>query len=502
MNHGALAEPADNKGILIIYTGGTIGCAKKDPNNSESPLNVVSWKRFIAEVPQLAEMGEKFRIKEHEITPPLDSTNMSPENWKSIANIIGENYTDFEGFVVLHGTDTMVYTASALSFMLENLNKPVILTGSQLPIIGYTRTDGVQNLVAAVEIANAKFFRHPIVPEVCILFNDVLLRGNRSRKRSASGFKAFESPNFPPLGTIGEHININPSLMLKRDPSKQLQINDQLEQNVAAILLFPGIQESSVMHNIVKTEGLKGLVLLAYGTGNVPTSKKFLGAIDTARKNKQVVLDVTQSNQGSVELGVYETSAVLLERGVVSGSDITPEAALCKLMVLLGNEDYSIDEVMEEVQTEMAGEQSRSVYSFTFSDEPAKLDFNEKRWRKPIKEVGSKWPSDQVEKVLLRLYGAHLETPNQAVGINLSCFIGIGSKDELDPESRNFAGKFSRGSEDFSSMVILDITDSFRRLVSHNQATSFTLALENDEEGYCLEWEKTELSIFTNSGAH
>lgn len=486
--------------VLIIYTGGTIGCAHKDPKDPESPLDVVSWERFSSEVMVLQEMQKKMKIEGFELDPPLDSTNMAPENWQQIAKIIERHYKNFNGFVILHGTDTMIYTAAALSFMLENLQKPVILTGSQLPIIGYTRNDGVQNLVSALEVANGADLGLPHVQEVCILFNDVLLRGNRARKISANGFKGFDSPNYPPLGTIGEKININPNLLLKRDANKIFNLNHHLNPNVVATLVFPGIQNSEIIQNIAKDQKLKGLVLLAYGTGSVPTDPKFLHAIEKARSEKKIVLNVTQSNQGTVELGVYETSAVLLEREVVSGSDITPEAALCKLMSVMGDEDLNDEDIMELVQIDLAGEQSRSVYSFNISDDYAQLSSNEPRWRRSLKNVGSKWPDNHLSKVAIRMYGVSLLADSKKQGtLQLSCFIGIRSSDALDYQSISCAGIYDRSIENLSSMVILDITESFKKRVRHNESTSFTIFLENANEGYALRWKKAELAIFTNS---
>lgn len=490
-----------NKGVLIIYTGGTIGCAPGDPMNPDSPLTVVPWKDFNEKVPLIAETNKKFPVACHEMTPPLDSTNMVPENWIQIAKIIKEEYDKYEGFVILHGTDTMVYTASALSFMLGNLNKPVIITGSQLPVIDRSRTDGIQNLIAALEVANPAYYRLPLVPEVCILFGGVLLRGNRARKISASGYNGFDSPNYPPLGTIGEHININPELLLKRDTSP-LRVNTHLQTNVSAALIFPGIQESSLLYNIVTTPELKGLVLLAYGTGNVPTAPKFLGAIDKAHEKGQVVLDVTQCHQGAVELGTYDTSAVLLERGVVSGSDITPEAALCKLMVLLGDEeDLTKEGVLATVQKDMAGEQSRSVVSYITSTEPATLDITNRRWRGARIAPSKEWSNLRKEKILLRLYGAEMSVGDDSVPINLSCYLGLRSTDTLDRASTEFVNDFLRYKKHFNSMIILDITEKFLELASPNELPAITLYLNNEEPGYCLKWKKAELAVLTNSGA-
>lgn len=500
---------AGNKGVLIIYTGGTIACAPRDPNNSESPLAVVSKDRFVREVPSIGLMQQKFTVDVHEVVPPLDSTEMKPENWVQIAEIIEDNYDDYEGFVVLHGTDTMAYTASALSFMLVNLAKPVVLTGAQLPIIGRTRTDGNRNLITAIEIANPAYSKLPPVKEVCILFDEFLLRGNRTSKTSASGFRGFHSPNYPPLGEVGEHIQIYADRLIRPDETKSFRLRKHLDPNVAIQLVYPGIQLTDAFRNVVQTKGQTGLILLAYGTGNVPTHKSFLDAIETAREDNQVVLVVTQCLQGAVELGAYETSAVLLDRGLVSGSDITHEAALCKMMVLLGDEDLSVADVMVAVQKDSVGEQSFSIHTHTISDTTGMLESGiaatSSRWRGAVRNVGSDWPTDEVSKVLLRFYDATMETsapnPDADASVAIDCHIGVGSNSNLTRGAKSFAGTFVRSAADFRSMIIIDITETFKDLVSHNAPTSFTLSLAESGSGAKLAWQKAELAIMTNSNS-
>lgn len=505
MSNDTDANDERTGGVLIIYTGGTIGCAPRDANDPESPLSVLRADKFVEGVPAIHAMKDDFRLDVHEIYPPLDSTEMMPENWIEIAKVIEENYEQYDGFVILHGTDTMVYTASALSFMMPNLRKPVIITGSQLPIIGNSRSDGTLNLVNSIRVANSKKFNLPLIPEVVILFDKYILRGSRAKKVSASGFAGFESPNFPPLGKIGEHIEINPDLLQKR-ADKTFQVQYDLDTRVIPLLVYPGLADSEFLKATVKVKDTSGLILLAYGTGNVPTNDSFLHAIDRAREDKQIIADVTQCHQGTVELGAYETSAVLLERGVVSGSDITPEAALCKLMILLGNEDKSRDQVRIDFQKDLVGEQSRSIYTFKMSEELESISSNDdtkKRWRKNIDSVGSEW-TDRVEKASLRLYNAALEVPDSDDGdeavLKLSCFIGIKSTDKLDYDSPNYCGSFRRSKSDFTSMVILDVTNVFRNLIDHNSAASFTIVIENESSGYTLKWDVAELAIFTNSG--
>lgn len=500
---------AGNKGVLIIYTGGTIACARRDPDNSESPLAVVGKDRFVREVPSIGLIQQKFTVDIHEVVPPLDSTEMRPESWVHIAEIIEANYEDYEGFVILHGTDTMAYTASALSFMLVNLAKPVVLTGAQLPIIGRTRTDGNRNLITAIEIANPAYSRIPVVSEVCILFDEFLLRGNRTSKTSASGFRAFHSPNYPPLGEVGEHIQIYADRLIRPDHTKSFRVRKNTDHNVAIQLVYPGIQLTDAFRNVVETRGQTGLILLAYGTGNVPTNAAFLEAIEKARKLNQVVLVVTQSQQGAVRLGTYETSAVLLDRGLVSGSDMTHEAALCKMMVLLGDEDLSVEDVMVEVQKDTVGEQSFSIHTHLISDQPGGLKAADSdtgaRWRGTLKSVGSDWPADEVSKVLLRFYDATMAvavaSPEETASVTIDCHIGVGSNSRLSKNAKSFAGTFTRRKADFRSMLIIDITDTFKDLVSHNDPTSFTLALADCAAGTELTWGKAELAIMTNSNS-
>ncbi len=499
---------AGNKGVLIIYTGGTIACARRDPNNSESPLAVVSKDRFVREVPSIGLMQQKFTVDIHEVVPPLDSTEMKPENWVQIAEIIEDNYDDYEGFVVLHGTDTMAYTASALSFMLVNLAKPVVLTGAQLPIIGRTRTDGNRNLITAIEIANPSYSKLPAVKEVCILFDEFLLRGNRTSKTSASGFRGFHSPNYPPLGEVGEQIQIYADRLIRPDETKAFRVRKHLDPNVAIQLVYPGIQLTDAFRNVVQTKGQTGLILLAYGTGNVPTSKPFLDAIEIARKDNQVVLVVTQCLQGAVKLGAYETSAVLLDRGLVSGSDITHEAALCKMMVLLGDEDLSVENVMVEVQKDSVGEQSFSIHTHTISETRGTLETGgvepRTRWRGAVRNVGSDWPTDEISKVLLRFYDATMDAvadTDEETSLEIDCHIGVESSSQLDRDAKSFAGTFVRSKADFRSMVMIDITETFKDLVSHNDPASFTLSLVDSAVGTRLTWQKAELAIMTNSNS-
>ncbi len=338
-----------NKKILLIYTGGTIGMGANPATGALEPLD---FGHFVQNVPELDYL--QTNIETYQFAPPIDSSDMSPDKWAQIVGIITEHYAAYDGFVILHGTDTMSYTASALSFMLENIGKPVVLTGSQLPI-GQLRTDGKENLVTSLEIAAATNAEgKPMVPEVCIYFNGKLLRGNRSTKINADGFNAFDSPNYPTLADAGINIVYRKKNILALEPDVTFTPHTDMDTHLLVLSLFPGIEEGMVEH-MLNTKDLRSVVLRSFGSGNAPQQPWLVTLLRRAVERGIVVVNISQCMSGNVAMGRYETGYQLQQTGVVSGYDATVEATVAKLMCLQAKY-HTPEKVIEKMNQSLCGE--------------------------------------------------------------------------------------------------------------------------------------------------
>ncbi len=338
------------KSVLIIVTGGTISMVQDPKSGALRPADIEVFKKYLAELDT-----EDISVNIVAFDPLVDSSDVHPTNWTEMATLIYNHYNEYDGFVVLHGTDTMAFSASALSFMLENLSKPVIFTGSQIPM-GVLRTDAKANLLTAIEIAAAQDEEgYAIVPEVCICFEDKLFRGNRTTKKNAEHFGAFNSYNYPALARAGVHIKYEPHLIHYGDLNKPLRLRTKIDQNVAILKLFPGISEQTVKA-ILNIPNLRAVVLETYGAGNAPSVVWLREALQEAIERGIIIVNKTQCNTGFVDMGQYQTSINLMEAGVLSGYDITTEALLAKLMYLLGENGENTEEVKRLLSQDLCGE--------------------------------------------------------------------------------------------------------------------------------------------------
>lgn len=335
--------------ILIIYTGGTIGMVKDSKTGSLKPFDFSKISKSIPELKLL-----NCELKDISFEKPIDSSNVTPDFWVKLVALIADHDDKFDGFVILHGSDTMSYTASALSFMLSNLTKPVILTGSQLPI-GDLRTDAKENLITAIQLATLQENNQPVIQEVCLYFEYKLYRGNRTTKISAEHFHAFNSPNFPALAESGVNLKVEKQLLLKNKKGN-LKTKINICKEVVIVKLFPGLS-MLLLESLMKSD-IKAIVLETYGSGNAPNSPEFLNLLKIAKSKQIAIINVTQCSAGAVVMGKYETSQHLQQMGVIDGKDITTEAAITKAMVLLGENHQDIGWFKENFEKNLAGELS------------------------------------------------------------------------------------------------------------------------------------------------
>lgn len=336
--------------VLLISTGGTITMVRDKSSGALVPADMETFKAYMPEL-----FAGEIQVDIEAFNPLFDSSDIGPDKWAQMAQMVYDRYEDYDGFVILHGTDTMSYSASALSFMLEGLNKPVVFTGSQLPV-GVLRSDAKENLLTAIEIAAAQDEDgDAIVPEVTVFFEDRLFRANRTTKRNAEHFSAFNSYNYPALAKAGVHIIYQPHLVHYNDVNAELHLHTAYDPNVAVLKLFPGIQQS-VVRAVLRTKGLRALVLETFGAGNAPSDKWLYRELKAAVDKGIIIVNKTQCNTGSVEMGLYAVSLNLMKAGVLSGYDITTEALLTKMMYLLGEHGDNPALVKKLLMTDLCGE--------------------------------------------------------------------------------------------------------------------------------------------------
>lgn len=466
--------------VCLIYTGGTIGMVPSDSSNPESPLRPASLEELLNAVEGLGER-EGIELGMVSFLDPVDSSDISSSNWIGIASAIEEHYESFDGFVVLHGTDTMAFTTSGLSFLLNNLTKPVVVTGSQLPIID-PRTDAVMNLTSAVYIAGYRAMNLPKVTEVTLCFLTKLLRGNRATKVSSTDLQGFDSPNFPPLGALGEHIAIRKDLLWAAPQTERSQfyVDKKLAEDIKIILVNPGLTPEHLERDL-RTEGLEGVILLTYGAGNMPTLPEFVDVIREAVRGGEgysrplVVMNVTQCLRGTVEMGLYEASSGLLEAGVTSGLDMTAEAAVAKMYWALRK--FQGHDVHTQLQVAHRGEQSENLSDLAFDPGKAKSKRTAaSRIQTEAQLIPGLYDRQRLTRAVVRVHGLGIDPAEGPEDASVRIFINATAADETtsvhDP---SFVAEIPLSSLPLDGDVVRAATDAAGSVVSAGQPVSVTL---------------------------
>jgi L-asparaginase len=427
-------------------------------------------------------------VSVHDWEEPIDSANLRVEHWYKMAETIADQYHEFEGFVILHGTDTLAYSAAALSFLLENLSKPVVLTGSQRPLIR-SRSDAIQNLVTSIEVAASKTLHGISIPEVCVFFRDTLTRGNRTTKTSANDFRAFSSPNLPPLAVAAKRIRLDWKQVV-RLPRQDLRILPNLERKVVALDLFPGMSVE-LLQNLLSSPGLRGVVLKTFGAGNAPTHPRFLKAIRKASDKGILILDVTQCWSGEVDMGLYETSVKLLECGVVSGLDMVPEAGLAKMMAVLGMEENP-DLGRDLLQINLRGEQAGSLFHLRYPGSGTAQGTRDLTLE-PLRAMtlaNTHFRSSRITRAFLRFFGVKIKK-GTALKFRVSLF------DHASGSLKLLGMMESTGRNPESTTMSLSVPVA--RLKFLRPTSNPNLVIEVESCDGKIDWEKVDLSLLTQS---
>ncbi|HKU76160.1 MAG TPA: asparaginase [Pyrinomonadaceae bacterium] len=462
--------------VLVIYTGGTIGMVPSDPTNPDSPLTPGDKEQLSTFMPGLGVKARIYwEIEGLRDVPPLDSSDVNSVHWLKMAEAIEEAYEKWDGFIILHGTDTMAYTTSGLSFLLSNLAKPVIVTGSQLPI-SEERTDARLNFANAINIAGYKATGLPLVSEVVLCFGNRLLRGNRARKMSTSDLNGFDSPNCPWLGKLGEYIEINRELL--RPPAEEsFYLNRVLNTNVMDIGLFPGLTVEVLKTLMVENDNIKGFVMRTFGAGNAPGDPEFLRVLKQAISEKdKVIINVTHCPNGMVEMGLYAASSSLLELGVISGLDMTPEAALAKMFWILGTERGQ--QIPIQMQIDQRGEQSESLFDLRYG--PGGDQQNPTEITSGGVQPSGKFRKETLNRALLRISGLAFTDVAEGADFEIRVFVNLPSATPDTPvRDPHCAAIFKERYAGPGKTLIKDITSQIRRFTEVGRDISINVVSTN-----------------------